>query len=91
VTLIASNLIAWTQLVCLDGELARAEPKTLRQRLFHVAARISKTHRQLVLRLDATWPWAYHLADAYARLRTRLAYPPHGSPRRTTQQAAFTA
>ena len=56
-TVIASNLIAWTQLVCLDGELARAEPKTLRHRLFHVADRLSYTHRRHVLHIDATWPW----------------------------------
>ena len=73
VTLIASNLIAWTQLVCLDGDLARAEPKTLRHRLFHVAARLSHTHRRHVLRIDATWPWRHHLAGAFTRLRTRLA------------------
>jgi hypothetical protein len=72
-TVIASNLIAWTQLVCLDGELARAEPKTLRYRLFHVAARLSHRHRQLVLRIDASWPWREHLARAFERLRTRLA------------------
>ena len=72
-TVIASNLIAWTQLVCLDGDLARAEPKTLRYRLFHVAARLAYTHRRHVLRIDATWPWRHHLAGAFTRLRIRLA------------------
>ncbi len=73
VTLIASNVIAWTQLVCLDGDLARAETKTLRYRLFHIAARLSYTHRRHVLRLHVTWPWRHHLAGAFTRLRTRLA------------------
>jgi hypothetical protein len=34
-SVIASNLLAWTQLLCLDGHLAKAEPKTLRYRLLH--------------------------------------------------------
>jgi Transposase DDE domain group 1 len=72
VSLLASCLIAWTQLVCLDGDLARAEPKTLRYRLFHVAARLAKSHRQLVLRIDNTWPWRDQLVTAFTRLRTRL-------------------
>jgi hypothetical protein len=31
---------AWLGLLCLDGPLATAEPKTLRYRLLHTAARI---------------------------------------------------
>ena len=34
--LTAADLIAWTQTALLDGDLARAEPKTLRYRLLHV-------------------------------------------------------
>jgi hypothetical protein len=37
-SLIAQDLIAWTQLLALDGELAICEPKTLRYRLLHTAA-----------------------------------------------------
>lgn len=72
-TMIASNLLAWTQLVCLTGDLTRAEPKTLRYRLLHVAARLSRRHGRLYLRIDATWPWRHHLNGAFNRLRTRLA------------------
>jgi hypothetical protein len=32
------DLFAWTQHLLLDGELARAEPKTLRYGPLHVAA-----------------------------------------------------
>jgi hypothetical protein len=32
---IATDLLAWTQLLCLDGDLAAAEPDTLRYRLLH--------------------------------------------------------
>ncbi len=39
--LIAHNLIIWTQRLLLTGELARAEPKRLRYRLLHVAARLT--------------------------------------------------
>jgi hypothetical protein len=38
--LTAQDLLAWTQALLLDGELAVAEPKRLRYRLLHVAARI---------------------------------------------------
>jgi len=38
-SLIAQELLAWTRLPCLDGELALAEPKRLRQRLLHVAGK----------------------------------------------------
>ena len=72
VTLLASCLLAWTQLVCLDGDLAKAEPKTLRYRLLHVAARLAHRHGRLILRIDATWPWRHELAGAFTRLRTRL-------------------
>src|SRR5690606_2546082 len=44
--LVAIDLIAWTQHLLLDGELAKAEPKKLRYRLLHVAARITRTARQ---------------------------------------------
>jgi Transposase DDE domain group 1 len=67
--LAAQDLCCWTQALLLDGELARAEPKTLRYRLLHVAARIVRHARRLILRLQATWPWAAELAGAFARLR----------------------
>ena len=71
-SLLASCLLAWTQLVCLDGDLALAEPKTLRYRLLHVAARLATRGRQLHLRIDQTWPWRHQLAHAYNRLRHAL-------------------
>ena len=41
--LVAQDLTCWTQALLLDGPLAVAEPKTLRYRLLHVAARIVRT------------------------------------------------
>ena len=66
--LAGADLLAWLRAGCLDGDLARAEPKTLRYRLLHTAARLVRRARRLVLRLPATWPWAGELARAYRRL-----------------------
>ena len=33
-----ATLLAWLRLLALDGELARAEPKTLRYKILHTAA-----------------------------------------------------
>jgi Transposase DDE domain group 1 len=67
--LAAQDLVCWAQALLLDGDLAVAEPKTLRYRLLHVAARIVRHARRTILRLQATWPWAAELARAFARLR----------------------
>ena len=66
--LIAHDLITWTQRLLLTGELARCEPKRLRYRLLHVAARLAISGRKARLRLQATWPWARDLAAAFQRL-----------------------
>jgi hypothetical protein len=69
--LTAIDLIAWTQTILLhdDPALARAEPKKLRYRLLHVAARLVRGGRRLRLKIDRTWPWAHALARAFHRLR----------------------
>ena len=69
VVMLAVDLTAWTQHLLLEGPLAKAEPKTLRYRLLHVAARLTRGQRRLWLRLQRCWPWARELADAFARLR----------------------
>ena len=67
--MIAVDLIAWTQTpAARHGDLAKAEPKTLRYRLLHVAARLTRGQRRLWLRIQRTWPWAHDLAAAFARL-----------------------
>jgi hypothetical protein len=68
VVMLAVDLIAWTQHLLLHGDLARAEPKTLRYRLLHVAARLTRGQRRLWLRIQRTWPWACDLAEAFTRL-----------------------
>jgi len=59
----------WTQHLLLDGELAKAEPKTLRYRLLHTAARITHGQRRTRVRIQQSWPWALDLARAFTRLR----------------------
>ncbi len=67
---LAHDLIVWTQSLLLAGELAKAEPKRLRYRLLHVAARLAFHARTATLRLPASWPWAQALADAFKKLKT---------------------
>jgi hypothetical protein len=67
--LAAQDLCCWAQALLLDGALAVAEPKTLRYRLWHVAARIVRHARRTILRLQRSWPWAIALARAFTRLR----------------------
>jgi len=66
--LVGIDLLAWTQTLLLAGELALAEPKKLRYRLLHVAARLTRSARQTRLRIAETWPWATDLAAAFTRL-----------------------
>jgi len=68
--LTAIDLLAFTQTMLLDGELATAEPKKIRYRLLHTAARITRGQRRIYLRLAKNWPWALALAHAFTRLRT---------------------
>jgi hypothetical protein len=67
--LVAQDLLCWAQVLLLDGDLKLAEPKTLRHRLLHVAARVIRHARRVIVRLQRTWPWTAALAAAFARLR----------------------
>jgi hypothetical protein len=67
--LMACDLTCWAQTLLLSGELRVAEPKTLRYRLWHVAARVVRHARRVTVRLQRTWPWAAALAAAFTRLR----------------------
>jgi Transposase DDE domain group 1 len=66
--LVGIDLLAYTRTLLLDGEHALAEPKRLRYRLLHVAARLVRTARRTYLRIAQRWPWARELAAAFARL-----------------------
>jgi hypothetical protein len=68
----ACDLLAWLRLLCLSGDLARAEPKTLRYRLLHTAARLVRGQRRRTIRIPQTWPWA---DDLHACLIAALTLP----------------
>ena len=67
--LCGQDLLAWTQRLLLEGELARCEPKRLRYRLLHVAGRLTRHARRLRLHLPRGWAWGEQFFDAFARLR----------------------
>src|SRR6478735_7183047 len=68
----ATDLIAWTKLIGFTDhpDLARCEIETFRYRVLHIAARITRSARQLRLRIDSTWRWAAPIATAWNRIRT---------------------
>lgn len=68
----ACDLLAWMRLLTLTGDLAKAEPKTLRYRLLHVAARLVRGQRRRKIRIPTTWPWADQL---HAALTAALTLP----------------
>jgi hypothetical protein len=68
-SLAAADLLSWAQALCFTGDLARCEPATFRYRINSTAARITRTARAWHLHLDQDWPWATHLATAFAKLR----------------------
>ena len=51
-TMTAQILLAWLRLLALDGDLARAEPKTLRYRILHAAARLVRGGRRRRLKFQ---------------------------------------
>ena len=66
--LLAADLLAWTATLSLTAH-RKAEPKRLRLRLLQVAARIVRTGRKTLLKVDDDWPWAAEIIAAHARLR----------------------
>ena len=71
----ACELLAWMQMLALDGFARRWEPKRLRLRLFAAAGRRAGGAGRLRLRIAATWPWAIQTTDGITRLQA-LAPPP---------------
>ena len=75
IALIAAALLSWLRLIALDGDLAKAEPKTLRYRVLHAAGKLVRGGRRRRLKIPATWPWAEAIATAWA-LITALPHAP---------------
>jgi len=73
--LAAADLICWAKLICFAHapSLARCEIATFRYRVLHAAARLTRSARQLRLRIDRTWRWAAQIAEGFRRLRAAFA------------------
>ncbi|MFD1504016.1 transposase, partial [Streptosporangium lutulentum] len=72
---LAGDLMAWMQMLALQGPARRWEPKRLRLRLFAVAGRLVHGGRRLRLRIAARWPWAPQIIAAVTRLQALPAPP----------------
>ena len=74
VALIAAVFLSWLRLIALDGDLAKAEPKTS-YRVLHAAGKLVRGGRRRRLKIPAAWPWADAIATAWARI-TALPHAP---------------
>jgi hypothetical protein len=64
------DLINWTQVLTLDGELRLAEPQQLRHNLLQVPASIARhARKRRWLHIKTDWPWTPALVAAFERLR----------------------
>jgi hypothetical protein len=66
--LIAGDLLAQLRGLCLEGELAQAEPKRLRYCLLHAAGLLVRSGRCTTLRIAEGWSWGHDLMAAFARI-----------------------
>jgi Transposase DDE domain group 1 len=69
--MIAQILLCWLKLIALDGDLARAEPRTLRYRILNAAARLVRGGRRRRWKIAANWPWAEAITRAWQRIIAR--------------------
>ncbi|MFF3159868.1 IS1380 family transposase [Streptomyces sp. NPDC057910] len=67
---IAAGLDAWTRLLGLHDrpDLAGAEPATMRYRLYHLPAKLTRHARRRWLTLSRTWPWREAFTTCWHRL-----------------------
>ncbi len=68
VQVMTHNLARWTGRIGL-GEQVVITTKTLRQRIFSLAGRLTRKARRLTLHLPQGWPWQNQFSSALARLR----------------------
>ena len=67
VQVMAHNLARWTERIALGQQAATT--KTLRQRFFSLAGRITRKARGITLRLPQGWPWQDQVNCALVKLR----------------------
>lgn len=67
---LATDLDTWTRLLgCHDDtELVRAEPVTMRYRLYHVPATLARHPRRCLMRIDRTWSYKDAFTTCWDRL-----------------------
>jgi hypothetical protein len=73
--LAGADLICWAKLICFahTPSLARCEITAFRYRVLHTAAQLTRSARQVRLRIDRTWRWAAQIAEGFHRLRAAFA------------------
>ena len=71
VVLTAIDLVSWAKALAFHDvpDLLRCEIHAFRYRVLHVAARITRSARQVFLRVDRTWRWAAQIAEGFHRVR----------------------
>lgn len=66
---LAGELLTWTQtLAFADHPARRWEPKRLRLRILHTAARLIRSSRRRILRISRDWPWADLITGSHTSL-----------------------
>ena len=70
---LANELLAWMAMLALDQPARCWEPKTLRHRLFTIAATLAHTGRRRLLHLKQNSPWVTVALNGWSRL---AALPP---------------
>jgi hypothetical protein len=60
--------MAWLKVLALDGDLAKAEPKTLRYRFLHAADRLVRGGRRRILKIVGAWLWSDEIVTTWQRI-----------------------
>lgn len=64
----SADPVRWFQLLCCDGAIAIAAPKTMRWRFWHAPARVVRRSRRHIVRIADGWPWADDIVTAHQRI-----------------------
>jgi hypothetical protein len=67
--LAAHDLLCHFRRIGLEGQAQLWEPRTLRYRLLHSAARVVRSGRRMLVRLQHDWPWSRMLLSAFERIQ----------------------
>ena len=66
--MLAADLVAWLQLLCLEGTSSVAHRKALRSGLFHIPGRLVRSGRLSIMRIIEGRPTTDVLTNAYKQL-----------------------